>query len=100
MRGRGTRRVVGGFSSVVVTMGHLFPTVPPANGMRGAPARDGGSHGLDPITRRRIRMEACRMDSLIHDVREAVRSLLRRPGFALSALLTLTIGIAANAAVF
>jgi predicted permease len=45
-------------------------------------------------------VEASTVDSLIHDIREAWRSLRRRPGFALAALLTLTIGIAANAAVF
>jgi len=40
------------------------------------------------------------LESLLHDVRFACRGLLRRPAFTLVALLTLTIGIGANTAVF
>jgi len=40
------------------------------------------------------------MDRLIADVRFAVRALARRPGFALVAVLTLAVGIGANAAVY
>jgi predicted permease len=40
------------------------------------------------------------MDALLQDLRFAVRSFLRRPGFTLVALLTLTVGIGATTAVF
>ena len=40
------------------------------------------------------------MASLIHDVRLGVRSLLRTPGFALTACLTLAVGIGLSTAVF
>jgi predicted permease len=40
------------------------------------------------------------MESLVKDVRQALRGLARRPGFTSVALLTLAVGVAANAAVF
>ncbi len=40
------------------------------------------------------------MDTFVHDLRLAVRNLLRTPGFTLVAALTLAIGIGANTAVF
>ena len=40
------------------------------------------------------------LDNLIQDVRQAVRGLLRTPGFALVTILTLGLGIGANTAIF
>ena len=46
------------------------------------------------------RAVAFRMETVVQDLRFAFRRMLRAPGFAITAVLTLTLGIAANVIVF
>jgi putative ABC transport system permease protein len=61
------------------------------------PLRDAGGAIPDALWHAR---EDWRLDMLHHDVRFAVRSLLARPAFTLTILLTLALGIGANAVIF
>jgi predicted permease len=40
------------------------------------------------------------IDALIHDVRQAIRGIRRRPGFAVAVIITLGLGLGANVAMF
>ncbi len=55
---------------------------------------------IDPLVALKIRLRKNDMTGLVHDVRDGFRSLLKNPGFAAVAMLTLALGIGMTTAIF
>jgi predicted permease len=70
----------------------------PAEARRQALIRFGGVEQMRERTRDEFR--GARLDTLVRDVRYGLRSLRRHPAFSAMAVLSLAIGIGANAAIF
>jgi MacB-like periplasmic core domain len=99
VRGRGVRRVVAVWTSTVLDV-FRSAAVERVHELKGRSGRSdrGDSRGLrteSSAGRRRNRVE-----NVVQDVRWALRSLRRHPSFALVAVLTIALGIGANAALF
>lgn len=73
-----------------------------ASASSATPAQPGLSHKDKPPdeTRGRLLPSTVQMDSLLIEIRYAVRSLLRRPALAALAVLTLGVGVGANTVAF
>ena len=74
-----------------------------AGGMTPQAARDAAIRQFGNVTKLREQSHqavAFRMETVVQDLRFAVRQMLRSPGFAVTAVTTLALGIAANVIVF
>ena len=74
-----------------------------AGGMTPQAARDAAMRQFGNVTKLREQSHqavAFRMETVVQDLRFAVRQMLRSPGFAVTAVTTLALGIAANVIVF
>jgi predicted permease len=74
-----------------------------ADGMTPEAARQAAMRQFGNVTRLREQSHEAvtfRMETVVQDLRFAIRQMLRSPGFAITAILTLTLGITANVIVF
>ncbi len=74
-----------------------------AQGMTQEAARQAAVRQFGNVTRLREQSHETvtfRMETVVQDLRFAIRQMLRSPGFAITAILTLTLGITANVIVF